>query len=105
MLSEAHAVVPHSELRVRQASVPTSSTSVRGGADEVGDDGEEAGVDLRLGGVVGALGLGEWLEAPVVPGQADRMRQAREVVVCSMRVGPSQVKEICSVASPAASRR
>lgn len=48
-----------------------------GSADEVGDDGEEPGVDLVLRGVDGgdAFGLGDGVQTLVVPGERDLVRQ------------------------------
>jgi hypothetical protein len=49
------------------------------GADQVRDDGEEAGVDLVLRGVRGrdAFRLGDGVQALVVPGQRDRVGVGR----------------------------
>ena len=43
------------------------------------------------------FGLGEGAQPVVVPGEGDRVGQSGAVVVCSMRVGPSQVKSTCSM--------
>ncbi|GAA2449684.1 hypothetical protein GCM10010405_36430 [Streptomyces macrosporus] len=62
--------------QVRGAGAPGDGAGLvdqfGGGADWVGDDGEEPGVELGLGGLVGqALGLGDGLQAVVVPSEME----------------------------------
>ncbi len=80
----------------------------RGRADQVGDDGEEAGVDLLLGASAAVM-RSDW-----VTGCRPRWFQVSvtglgrdaDLLVCSQRVVPSQVKRISSTTvSPSVARR